>query len=41
MINFFHLVQTALAQHMDQELVVKQKEEKTVFLIKLEMSLAT
>ena len=41
MINFFHLVQTGLGQHMDQELVVKKKEEKTVFLLKLEMSLAT
>ena len=41
MINFFHLVQTAQAQHMDQELVVKKKEEKTVFILKLEMSLAT
>ena len=41
MINFFHLVQIALAQHMVQELVVKEKDEKTVFLLKLEMSLAT
>ena len=38
MINFFHLVQTALAQHVDEEILVKKKEGKTVFLLKLEMS---
>ena len=31
--RFFHLVQTGLAQHMDQELVVERGWKKTAFLL--------